>query len=117
MEDLSEEQSKSLFHSERFSKMNWASGGIIQTSLETIKSFKIWTNQSKGSDCFIKFKLDILKPEIDSKLRLSSQYSVHLTLIHFFILLVVATIIDLGNQVLQNMGVEEPIDDVSVFFR
>lgn len=34
-----------------------------------------------------------------------------------FIHLVVATIIDLGNQVLQNMGVEEPIDDVSVFFR
>jgi hypothetical protein len=28
----------------------------------------------------------------------------------------VATIIELGNQILGNMGVEEPIDDVSVFF-
>ena len=29
---------------------------------------------------------------------------------------VIQTILDLGNQVLANLGVEEPIDDVAVFF-
>jgi len=31
-------------------------------------------------------------------------------------LLVIQTILELGNQVLANLGVEEPIDDVAVFF-
>lgn len=31
-------------------------------------------------------------------------------------LAVVATIMELGNQILANMGVEEPVDDYSVFF-
>jgi len=30
---------------------------------------------------------------------------------------VVQHILDLGNEVLQNMGIEQRIDDVSVFFR
>jgi len=30
--------------------------------------------------------------------------------------LVIETILELGNQVLANIGVEEPIDDVAVFF-
>ena len=29
---------------------------------------------------------------------------------------VIQTILDLGNQVLANLGVEEPIEDVAVFF-
>ena len=30
---------------------------------------------------------------------------------------VIATIVELGNQIWLNMGFEEPIEDVSVFFR
>lgn len=29
---------------------------------------------------------------------------------------VIQTILDLGNQVLANLGVEDPIEDVAVFF-
>jgi hypothetical protein len=32
-------------------------------------------------------------------------------------MIVVATILDLGNQIWGNMGFEEPIQDASVFFR
>ena len=32
-------------------------------------------------------------------------------------LLVVQVIVQLGNDILKNLGVEEPIDDVAVFFR
>ena len=31
-------------------------------------------------------------------------------------IVVIQTILDLGNQVLANLGVEEPIEDVAVFF-
>jgi hypothetical protein len=31
--------------------------------------------------------------------------------------LVVQVILQLGNEILRNLGVEEPIDDVAVFFR
>ncbi len=35
----------------------------------------------------------------------------------WILLIVVQVIIQLGNEILRNLGVEEPIDDVAVFFR
>jgi hypothetical protein len=45
---------------------------------------------------------------------MSEQESKLKMMLSFFV--VIQTILDLGNQVLANLGVEEPIEDVAVFF-
>lgn len=55
-------------------------------------------------------------PEHDNGEEELSEEQSKLTIFNIF-LLVVGVILKLGNEVLRNVGVEDEINDVSVFFR
>lgn len=59
-----------------------------------------------------------MKMMVKMKTNISMRKKVKRTHIKFTItFLVVQIILQLGNEILRNLGVEDPIDDVAVFFR